>query len=214
MSPQAKGVPARLCLVTDGSQPYDDLLRRIEKLIDVGIRWVQFREPQRPSHESYELCVAMQARLAEVEGTLTVNDRLDIALAAGADGVHLGWRSVSIPTARRVLGSAHRIGFSTHSLDEARKAFGDGADYVTYGPVYETASKRGLLAPTGVDAVRSVVEQAGGPVVAIGGIDAERAPAVLGTGVAAVAVISSLMDARDPIAAARDLLAATESEVR
>ncbi len=212
MAPAA--VPDRLCLVTDGSRPYDDLIHRVERLVEAGVRWVQFREPQRPTHESFELCCAMNHRLVQTGGSLSVNDRVDVALASEAEGVHLGWRSMPIPAVRTLLGRARRIGFSAHSLEEARKAFDDGADYVFFGPVYETESKRGILQPTGLDALRRVVERAGGPVVAIGGIDAGRVADVLSTGVAGIAVISCLMGARDLEAAARDLLAAIESEVR
>lgn len=138
-----------------------------------------------------------------------VNDRLDVALAAGAAGVQLAADSLPVDAARR-LGPQWWIGRSVHSLDQACAAQAEGADYLLAGPVYETATHPDAT-PLGVDGLREIVEL-GPPVIAIGGIRPERARDLARAGVYGVAAIRALWDAPEPAAAARAFLEALERE--
>jgi thiamine-phosphate pyrophosphorylase len=141
------------------------------------------------------------ARAAKVP--LIINDRPDVALAAGADGVHLGQDDLPVPEARAILGE-RLIGCSTHSLAQAQAAQADGADYIGFGPVYPTPTKPDY-GSVGLDAVRTVCGRVRVPVVCIGGIDAGSVDAVLERGARCVAVVRAVCAADDPESAARAL---------
>lgn len=147
----------------------------------------------------------MARRLCDEAGAaLIVNDRIDVALAAAADGVHLGQTDLSLRDARRIVGTRMWIGVSTHSLDQVRMARAGGADYLGFGPVFATTTKRDPDAIQGLTGLRTAVSVAGGlRIVAIGGITPELAPGIHATGVAAVCAISAVNDAPDVAAAAR-----------
>ncbi|HEX7118061.1 MAG TPA: thiamine phosphate synthase [Longimicrobiales bacterium] len=162
--------------------------------------------------ELYVLAERLRGVAGRVGAALLVNDRIDVALAAGADGVQLGRRSLPVPDARRLLGSAARIGFSAHSVAEAAGAERDGADFVVLGAVYPTASHPGEPG-CGVGRVREAVEAVGVPVLAIGGITPERVGAVRAAGAYGVAVLGGVWRAADPAAAARAYLEALEEGV-
>jgi thiamine-phosphate pyrophosphorylase len=146
----------------------------------------------------------MARRVCDDAGAaLIVNDRVDVALAADADGVHLGQTDLPIEEVRR-LAPELWIGVSTHNLDQVRAACDAGADYLGFGPVFATATKRHPDPVQGLDALRAAVAQATGrPVVAIGGITAAQIGDVYRTGVHAVCAISAVNDARDPRSMAR-----------
>jgi len=138
-----------------------------------------------------------------------VNHDLDAARRLDADGVHLGYRSARPGAARRLLGPGFRIGASTHDAEELARALAAGVDYVTFGPVYDTASKRGLLEPRGPALLARAVEQAAPvPVLALGGVVAPRVAEVRAAGVAGIACIGAVLDADDPEVAARELVRA------
>lgn len=154
-------------------------------------------------------------RLARGVGArVVVNDRPDVAAAAGADGVHLGQDDVPVAVARAVLPRGAWVGVSTHDVVQARTAEADGADYIAVGPIFATATKADALAPRGtalVTAVRAAVRR---PVVAIGGITPERCREVFAAGADAVAVIGALVRADDPAAAVRAFLRRAPSLTR
>jgi thiamine-phosphate diphosphorylase len=155
------------------------------------------------------LRIARMARRVcdEAGAALVVNDRLDVALAAGADGVHLGQTDLPIAEARRVLRELARplwIGVSTHNVAQVREACAAGADYLGFGPVFATSTKERADPVQGVAGLAAAVAAAGGrPIVAIGGIAAANVGEVYRTGVAALCAISAVNDARDPRSAAR-----------
>jgi thiamine-phosphate pyrophosphorylase len=146
----------------------------------------------------------MARRVCDDAGAaLIVNDRLDVALAADADGVHLGQTDLPIDEVRRLAPDLW-IGISTHNLDQVRAACDAGADYLGFGPVFATATKLHPDPVQGLDALRAAVAQAAGrPIVAIGGITAAQVGDVYRTGVHAVCAISAVNDARDPRGMAR-----------
>lgn len=135
---------------------------------------------------------------------LLVNDRIDVALAAGADGVHLPSAGVRPADARGLLGPTALVGVSCHSADDVRRARDGGASYATFGPIYDTPSKRPYGAPVGVAALREAA-RLGLPLVALGGIDPDRVAEVRAAGAAGVAAIRAWLSARDPAAAVRAL---------
>jgi thiamine-phosphate pyrophosphorylase len=152
----------------------------------------------------------MTGQVARSAGVLfVVNDRLDVALAVGADAVHLGQGDLPLADARRILAAQHSdmlVGISTHDADQVRAAVDGGADYLGFGPVYQTTTKVNPDPVRGIDRLAEAVKLAGDtPVVAIGGITPERAAAVAATGVAAACAISSVNNAVDVVAAGREL---------
>jgi thiamine-phosphate pyrophosphorylase len=136
---------------------------------------------------------------------LLINDRADIALAANADGVHLPQTSFSPAEARLLLGPHALIGASTHSLSEARAAAQSGANFVVFGPVFDTPSKRPFGPPLGLTALGEVARAVPVPVLAIGGITAERCRSVRRCGAHGVAVVRDILEAADPTIAARSV---------
>jgi thiamine-phosphate pyrophosphorylase len=150
------------------------------------------------------LCEACRAR----GQVFLVNDRVDVALAAGADGVHLPSAGIPPREARRLLGPDALVGVSCHSADDVRRARDGGASYASFGPVHDTPSKRPYGPPLGVAALRSAAAL-GLPLVALGGMDAARAPEAFAAGAAGVAVIRAWLVGPDPGAAVGALLAAS-----
>ena len=180
--------------ITNGKttpQTISDTLRFVRAAVEAEVVLLQIREKSLPARVLYEL-VARAAEISRDSKTrLLVNDRADIARAAGADGVHLTARSLPADVVRSTFGSEFLIGVSTHSLDEARAARDGGADFVVFGPVFETESKRGFGAPQGLDKLRQVADELRGfPVLAIGGISLENAGACFDAGASGVAAIS------------------------
>jgi thiamine-phosphate pyrophosphorylase len=129
--------------------------------------------------------------------TFIINDHVDIAIMSGADGVHLGASDTGMKEARDMLGYRGIIGLSTHNLDEARRGAAAGADYISFGPIFPTSTKKDADEPKGIKALAEIVKNVQVPVVAIGGITEERVEEVLGTGVEAVAMISDIILADD-----------------
>lgn len=139
---------------------------------------------------------------------LCVNDRLDVALLVGADAVHLGQDDLPLAEARRIAAGRLLIGCSTHRPDQAQAAIAGGADYIGFGPIFDTRSKLRPDPTVGLEALRAVCAASPIPVVAIGGITLQTVDAVAATGAAAAAVISAVDQAFDPTAAARQVAAA------
>lgn len=165
------------------------------------------------AHEDLVRLGADVAAACRAAGALfLVNHDVRAASALAADGVHLGFRSASVAEARAMLGEERLIGRSTHDLGEIARAVLEGADYVTFGPVHDTPSKRGLLAPRGVCGLADAVAAAGSlPVVALGGVTASTAAELRRAGAAGVACIRAILAADDESAAARAVLGAWES---
>jgi thiamine-phosphate pyrophosphorylase len=172
---------------------------QVARLIEGGAAFIQLREKHLSPREFYgEAEEAL--RVARARGAkLIVNDRADIALALGADGVHLGQDDMPPEAARALLGGGAVIGFSTHSVEQAIAAARLPVDYVAVGPVFATTSKENPDPVVGLEGLRRVRESVGGvPVVAIGGVTRENAPAALASGADSVAVISALLAPENP----------------
>ncbi len=198
-----------LYLVTDRNRTAGRSLPWVlEQALEAGVRAVQLREKDLGGAALLELAGRVK-RLCDRHGAaLFINDRVDVALAAGAAGVHLASRSMPVEVARALLGPDRRIGVSTHSAEEVLAAAEAGADFVLFGPIYPTSSKLPLGAPQGPAALKAVTGAASIPVFAIGGIKPRHLPEIKAHGTASVAIISAISEASDPRAAARDMLAA------
>lgn len=199
-------------LITDGTLVPDLRLHLAEALggLEAGQVAVHLREKALSGaallalgRELVELCHA-RGQL------LLVNERVDVALACGADGVHLPVTAVGPAAARRLLGPAARIGVSCHSAAEVERARAGGADYATFGPVWATPSKAGYGAPVGLDRLRQA-SRLGLPLVALGGVEPALAGQAIEAGAAAVAVLRAWLTGPDPAAVVRALLAAASA---
>ncbi|HEU4834518.1 MAG TPA: thiamine phosphate synthase [Pyrinomonadaceae bacterium] len=182
--------------ITSGQTPTDDILRLVRAAVDAEVPLFQIREKSLSGRVLFEL-VARAAEITRGSKTrLLVNDRSDIALAAGADGVHLTTQSLPVEVVRNICGAEFLIGVSTHSLEEARVAQAAGADFVVFGPVFETESKRAYGEPQGLLKLAAVARELGEfPVVAIGGVTLENVGACFEAGARGVAAIRLLNDA-------------------
>ena len=196
-----------LYLVTDRNRTQArDLLWVLQRALDGGVRAVQLREKDLGGKELFLLAEATRRLTQRYQAFIFINDRIDVALAVGADGVQLGKASIPIETARELLGPQKMIGASTHSLEEARAAEQSSADFVLFGPVYFTPSKASYGKPQGLAPLKKIVEKISLPVYAIGGIKPENIEVAKRTGIRGVALISAVMSASDPTDATRRIL--------
>ena len=170
-----------------------------------GADTIQFRQKDGATREMIRVAELMQALCQRAGVTFIINDRVDVAIASHADGVHLGQDDFPIPLARKLLGEKAIIGGSAGSMEEARKCLSEGADYIGFGPVYPTASKGDAGPAAGLDLLKEIVEEIPLPIIAIGGITADNTPPVMQTGVHGIAVISAVCCQNDPTEAARCL---------
>ncbi|MCI0547254.1 MAG: thiamine phosphate synthase [Candidatus Rokubacteria bacterium] len=177
----------------------------LKAVIAGGCRLVQLREKRLPPAELWPLAVRLRERCRAAGATLIVNDRVDLAIALGADGVHVGQDDLPAPVARRILPPGMLLGVSTHSDAQARRALAAGADYVAVGSMFPTGSKEGFDL-VGPELVRRLRPEIPVPLVAIGGITPENVGEVIAAGADAVAVISAVSGSPDPEAAARVFL--------
>jgi thiamine-phosphate pyrophosphorylase len=173
-----------------------------------GADTVQFRQKTGSTRKMIEIASYMKEMCAEAGVTFIVNDRIDIAIAVEADGVHLGQDDFPALLARKLLGHDKIIGGSASTIAEARKCLSDGVDYIGFGPVYPTTSKDDAGPVSGITLLKQVVKEIPLPIIAIGGIIADNAPEVMFAGVHGIAVISAVCCQEDPEEATRLLLKA------
>jgi len=171
-----------------------------------GVSCVQLREKKRGTREFIEEALSIRELLARHGIPLIINDRLDVALAVKADGVHLGQKDMPCLMARQLAPKDMIVGISAESLEDAIQAEKDGADYVGVSPVFATPTKTDAAEPLGLDNLRRIRERVRLPLVAIGGVNAGNAATVIHHGADGVAVVSAIVRAPDPAAATRNLL--------
>jgi thiamine-phosphate pyrophosphorylase len=207
-------VDFRLYLITDRWQARGgDLVTAVGRALSGGVRAVQLREKDLGGRELLELARRMRALTSRFGAKLLINDRVDIALAAGADGVHLGGEAIPPEEARRLLGPGRLIGCSVHGPEQLAEAEAGGADFVAFGPVYFTPSKAPFGPPLGIDALRRACASTRLPVFALGGIGAGNIDEVVAAGADGIAMISAVLAAMDPETAASDLTQRVENAV-
>jgi len=170
----------------------------ISQAIDGGVETVQLREKDLSSVELYVLASEIREITMEKGANLIINDRVDIALAVDADGVHLGWKSLGIGLVRKMIGHDKLIGFSAHNLQEAKKAEDSGADYVTISPIFDTVYKDYFVEPLGTEKIGKIKEEIDIPVIALGGINENNVNGVLENGAYGIAVISAILQSENP----------------
>jgi thiamine-phosphate diphosphorylase len=175
-----------------------------------GARLIQLREKRLGDRKLLEVARELRLITREAGAALIINDRLDIALASRADGVHLGPDDLPVAAARKLAGEELIIGASVSNLEEAQAAAEAGATYLGVGSVYATGTKADAGAPVGLEPVREIKKAVSLPVLAIGGITAANAAEVIGAGADGVAVVTAVSEAEDMAAATRELLAAVD----
>jgi thiamine-phosphate pyrophosphorylase len=195
-----------LYLVTDRAIVRRPLIEVVEECLGAGLRAVQLREKDLEVRDLLGLAASLGEATRCRGARLLVNDRADVALAAGADGVQRTHLSLPVEALRRIVPPSFLIGASVHALGEAREAAAEGADFIVFGPVYDTPSKRQYGLPQGLEALGQVVMAVDRPVIAIGGITPGRVREVLAAGAVGVAVISSILGTERPADATKALL--------
>jgi thiamine-phosphate pyrophosphorylase len=206
----------KLCYVTDrkalpgpAEEQVRALLKKIENAGQAGVDWIQIREKDLSGRGLATLVSAAVSRVPR-SCRILVNDRLDVAIAAGAGGVHLGEHSLAVQDAKQLVnekrvGADFLVGVSTHSHGAARAAEKAGADYLIFGPVFATPSKAAFGAPQGVERLREVCASVGVPVIAIGGVTAQNVEQCVKAGATGIAAIRLFQYAEDMATIVRNL---------
>lgn len=194
-----------LYLVTDRSfLGGKSIEEAVEEAIKGGVTLVQVREKDASSREFYEVALKVKEVTDKYKIPLIIDDRLDIAQAVDASGVHLGQSDLPLKLARNILGKDKIIGISVGNVAEAKEAEAAGADYVGIGTIFFTGTKKDIKTPIGIEGLTEIVENIKIPSVAIGGINQENAKAVLRSGTNGVAVISAILGKNDIRGAAEE----------
>jgi thiamine-phosphate pyrophosphorylase len=202
----------RLLLVTDRTQTGGrSLSSLIQQAVNAGLPALQLRERDLSTGELLARARGIQSLTAPRAVPLIVNDRVDLVLAMNADGVHLRANSLPVSVARRLVGPDRLVGVSTHSIREVEQANRDGADYVLFGPIFDTPSKRSFGPPLGLGALAEACRHSAIPVFAVGGVTSASVPDVRQAGAHGVAVIGAILTRDDVAAATRDMLASLMS---
>ena len=195
-----------LYLVTDrGLSLGRDLEWIVLEAVRGGVGMVQLREKEASTREFIELAVRLKSALAGTGVPLLINDRVDVALAADADGVHIGQSDMPYEMARRLLGPSKIIGLSAENMNEVREAEALDIDYLAISPVYATPTKTDTSAPFGLEGLSEAASISRHPLVAIGGMNERTAADAVRAGASGIAVVSAIMSAPDPCAAASRL---------
>ena len=200
-----KNTDLSLYLVTDKSDDVEKFLNTIEEAIKGGVTVVQIREKTAETLDFYNLALKVKEITTKYNVPLIINDRVDVALAIDAEGVHVGQSDMPCDVTRKLIGEDKILGVSAATIDEAIKAEKDGADYIGTGAVFPTATKDDAPSITKQD-LKDVVDSINIPVVAIGGITLENASQLKDTGIAGLSVVSAIMSAENPKKASQDLL--------
>jgi thiamine-phosphate pyrophosphorylase len=204
----------RLCFIADTEALAGmDVLQMIGDAVAGGATIIQMRTKKRDTREFLEVVMKTAEFLRNRKVPLIINDRVDVALACDADGVHLGQTDMPLPYARKILGKKRIIGISINTLDEARAAEKEGANYLGVGPVFPTSSKMDVPPVLGLEGIREIREKTKLPILAIGGINAANIADVISAGASGVAVISAVAGSGNPRAAATELIEAIEKVV-
>ena len=197
-----------LYLITDRHQTGGrELLQVIGEALEGGVSMVQLREKDLSGRALYNLALQVRELTSSYGAKLLINDRVDIAMAANADGVHLPSNSFSPGEARNLLGKGRLIAVSTHSAEEAVRAEEEDADFVTFSPIYYTPSKAAYGKPQGIERLKAVCNRINLPIFALGGIKAENISDVMSAGANGVAMVSALAAADDVKKSAEQLTA-------
>ncbi len=194
-----------LYLVTDRELSKLPFHEMIKKAVKGGVTVIQLREKNLSTREFIEEAIEVKKIIEGSENPLIINDRVDIALAVRADGVHLGNDDMPVDVARRILGKNFIIGASAGSVEEAIEKEKMGADYIAVSPVFSTPTKPDAGPPLGLDGIKEIKKSVKVPVIGIGGINKEKVFDVIKSGADGVAVVSAIVSSEDPEISAREL---------
>lgn len=195
-----------LYLVTDRSLSFGRPLNTIvEEAVKGGVTMVQLREKDCSSREFYDIAIQLKKLLLPYHVPLIINDRLDIALACDADGLHIGQSDIPYSVARKLLGNDKIIGLSVENLQDAIDANNMDVDYIGISPVFGTPTKTDTSQPLGLEGTRAITAISKHPSVGIGGINISNAADIIQAGANGIAVVSAIMSAEDPQRAAEEL---------
>jgi len=195
-----------LYLIADTGLLQKDLISSVRRSIDGGVKAVQLRGKNLPAREILRIGERLRLLTSEYSVKLFINDRIDVAMILGADGVHLGQNGLPVGIVRKILGDSLIIGVSTHSLKEAKDAERGGADFITFGPIFATPSKVVYGPPVGLRRLVNLTGRIKIPVFAIGGINMDRIQDVMKKGANGVAVISAILNSESVYDAAASML--------
>jgi thiamine-phosphate diphosphorylase len=198
-------IPSHFYAMIDAAGGHDPVALA-DTMLEAGARIMQLRLKDLPARDLLAVARQIATRCRQHGAIFIVNDRVDIAMLAGADGVHLGQNDLPLDAARRLAGKAMTIGVSTHTVDQARAAEAGGADYVGFGPMYAGGLKN-IAVGKGLNSLREMRAAVKIPIVAIGGITEARVPEVLDAGADAAAIITDVVKAPDVGAKVRAILA-------
>jgi thiamine-phosphate pyrophosphorylase len=201
----------RLVAISDRSTLKGDLLGAAEAVLAGGATAIMLREKDLAPRALHELALGLRRLTIKRGAALIVNRSVEVALAVGADAVHLGFDALDPTVAMTVAGDRVSIGLSAHTVEDVARATEEGLAYVTWSPVFAPTSKHSYLAPTGIDRLKGICATTSLPVVAVGGITSRNARVCIEAGAVGVAAIGSLFGAPDPCAAARAFREAMES---
>ncbi len=199
---QEKLNSCNLCVIT---QPHKDLEKIIKLVLKEGVKMIQYRCKTGTDIQNYLDAKRLSVICKQNKALFIINDRIDIALAVDADGVHLGQEDIQVDIARKVLGYKKIIGVSTHSLQEAKKAEAQGSDYIGIGPIFASSSKHSII-PLGIEGLREIKESIAIPIFAIGGINSSNISLVIDNGITHIALIDAIINAKEPDLASREIL--------
>ena len=194
-----------LYLVTDKSDDVEKFLKTIDEAIQGGVSVVQIREKTADTLDFYNLALKVKEITTKYNVPLIINDRVDVALAIDADGVHVGQSDMPCDVTRKLVGDDKIVGVSAATIEEAQKAEKDGADYIGTGAVFPTATKDDAPSITKKE-LKEVVDSINIPVVAIGGINLDNASELTDTGIAGLSVVSAIMSSDNPKESSKKLL--------
>ncbi len=200
-----KNLDLSLYLVTDKSDNVEKFLKTIEESIRGGVSVVQIREKTADTLDFYNLALKVKEITSRYDVPLIINDRVDVALAIDADGVHVGQSDMPCEVTRKLVGPNKIVGVSAATIEEAKKAEKDGADYIGTGAVFPTATKDDAPKITKKE-LKEVADSINIPVVAIGGITLENAHELKDTGIKGLSVVSAIMSSQNPKESSQKLL--------
>lgn len=208
-----KNLDTRIYFITD-STPYSEqeFLARVRSALSGGVSLIQLREKQRTTREYIDLAQKVGALAAQFGVPLIIDDRIDVALAAGVKGVHLGQSDMPIKTARRILGEDYIIGATAKTVEQALEAYEQGADYLGVGAIYPTTTKVKTVL-TSTEMLDKICKAVPIPVNAIGGLNKDNIDVLKGIGMKGVCAVSAIMKAPDPENAVKELSAAVKEKL-
>jgi|Deesub1362B_J571_1020462.scaffolds.fasta_scaffold00011_36 thiamine-phosphate pyrophosphorylase len=194
-----------ICFITDRRLSALSIEDTVKAVLDAGVKWVQYREKELTRREIYLTAERLRRITQEYGAVFIINDHADIALSVGADGVHLGQDDLPLKEARKVM-KDKIIGISTHDLEQAKEAEEGGAEYIGFGPVFSTSTKKAAGTPRGIEVLKKVTDAVSIPVVAIGGIKLDNLEEVIKAGAEAVAVASGILTSDNIYRTAREFV--------